>query len=626
MSSIEVVKSILLDTFKWFGSIIGLAFLFYITARLGLILAIPPGYATAIWLPSGISLAFILLFGNRVAGAIWVGSFLVNYQMSGNILIAGSIGLGSTLQALLGAYLVRKFVGFPNPLNNDKEIFGFLLLGGPVSCVLAATWGCSTLLLANQIIATDFLYNWFTWWAGDTIGVLVFTPFILIWTAEPREVWRERRLSLALPLCIMFSILIAFFMYTSRWKDEKIITNFDMQAKTLADAFEAGLPSLTNEASTRQFIDNMLVNATSKNMVLRIYDVNKLGNRNLQFSSSHFRSFNGLEWDKKITDANHQWLLKYTTAQNYLNVNQSWEVWVVPFCGVLLTGLLGALLLSVTGKAAMIEGVVTKRTTELRLANESLLKEIQQRQFAEASLALHTKELARSNAELEQFAYIASHDLREPLRMVVTYLQLLEREQHNQLDKNAKDYIGFAVDGAKRMQALISDLLTYSRIGTHQKKHELIDGEKVLKHVLDNLKFLIEESGAHITYDPIPYVVADNIQLGQLFQNLISNAIKFSDNKSRINIHIGVKKQKQDWLFSVEDNGLGISSEHFSRIFEIFQRLHPREKCPGTGIGLAVCKKIVEQHSGLIWVESTLGKGSIFFFTLPIPKVDDKAS
>lgn len=624
ISSIDMTsKHIFISMLKWLGSIIVLSSMFYLTARFGLILAVPPGYATAIWLPSGISLAFILLFGYRVAPAIWLGSFLVNYQMSGTFLIASSIGLGSTLQAMLGAYLVRRFIGFPNPLNNDREIFSFLLLGGPISCLLAATWGCSTIWLAHQIPGEDFLYNWFTWWTGDTIGVLVFTPFILIWTAEPREVWRQRRLSLALPLCIMFSILIAFFMYTSRWKDEKILHDFENQAKNITTHFEDQLATQKSALQTKVIIKDMIQESTSTNMVLRIYDVQNDGKQKLLYSSSSFHNFNGLAWHKLLKVGQQKLLLKFTTAQNYLRVSQSWEVWVVPFCGILLTGLLGALILGVTGKAAMIEGVVTMRTKELRLANESLLNEIKQRQLAEHALALHTKELARSNSDLEQFAYVASHDLKEPLRMIVTYLQLLEREYSNNLDKNAKDYIGFAIDGAKRMQALISSLLTYSGVGTQQHVLGLTNCETILNKVLDNLKIAIEESKAQITHDPLPTIMADNTQLMQLFQNLISNAIKYSD-KEVIKIHIGVQVHKNSWVFSIHDNGIGISSENFEKIFALFQRLHHRENYQGTGIGLAVCKKIVEQHGGRIWVESILGEGTTFYFTFPIVNIQKK--
>jgi PAS domain S-box-containing protein len=251
-------------------------------------------------------------------------------------------------------------------------------------------------------------------------------------------------------------------------------------------------------------------------------------------------------------------------------------------------------------------------------------RDITERKRAQEVLARQAQELARSNAELEQFAYIASHDLQEPLRMITSYLQLLERRYDNKLDADADEFIGYAVDGANRLQRLISDLLAYSRVNTRGKPFELVDCVVVMQHVLLNLKVAIEESGAVITHDTLPQVMGDARQLVQLFQNLIGNAIKFRADQPP-QVHIGVQQQENHsrggaacWVFSVQDNGIGIEPRYFDRIFLIFQRLHNREEYPGTGIGLAICKKIVERHGGQIWVESELGKGSTFRFTIPI--------
>lgn len=236
------------------------------------------------------------------------------------------------------------------------------------------------------------------------------------------------------------------------------------------------------------------------------------------------------------------------------------------------------------------------------------------------ALMHRTDELARSNRELEQFAYVASHDLQEPLRMVASYTQLLARRYKDQLDEDANEFIHYAVDGAMRMQALINDLLMISRVGTRGKALQPYDAAMALEHALINLRLAVGESGATITHDEMPRVMADGSQLTQLLQNLIANALKFHGGQAPA-IHIGAQPQGREWVISVKDNGIGIAPEFFDRIFVIFQRLHGKQEYPGTGIGLAVCKKIVERHGGRIWVESKPGQGATFLFSLSaVPK------
>lgn len=239
-----------------------------------------------------------------------------------------------------------------------------------------------------------------------------------------------------------------------------------------------------------------------------------------------------------------------------------------------------------------------------------------ERTRAEEQLHQTSRNLARSNSDLEQFAYVASHDLFEPLRMVTSYLQLLAKNYEGTLDASAKEFIGFALDGAQRMQALIHALLEYSRLETRGRSFELVDCEFVLETVMANLKVAFEENKATITHGPLPKVVADKVQLTQVFQNLIGNAVKFH-GASPPRIEVGAEQRGQEWIFSVRDNGIGIDPKNVGRIFVIFQRLHTRREYPGTGIGLALVKKIVERHGGRIWVESELGKGSTFYFSLP---------
>jgi PAS domain S-box-containing protein len=242
------------------------------------------------------------------------------------------------------------------------------------------------------------------------------------------------------------------------------------------------------------------------------------------------------------------------------------------------------------------------------------------RKRMERALQEKAEELERSNQDLEQFAYVASHDLQEPLRMISSYTQLLGRRYGDKLDADAHEFIRFAVEGSARLQALINDLLAYSRVGTRPRAFAETSMGEVLNRALKNLEIAVEESHARITSDPMPVVHGDAIQLTQLLQNLLGNALKFRGTKPAA-IHVGARREPGSngriWHFSVQDHGIGIAPEYFERIFVLFQRLHSREEYPGTGIGLAICKKIVERHGGRIWVESQPGQGTTFHFTIP---------
>ncbi|MBL8795023.1 MAG: PAS domain S-box protein [Planctomycetia bacterium] len=270
------------------------------------------------------------------------------------------------------------------------------------------------------------------------------------------------------------------------------------------------------------------------------------------------------------------------------------------------------------GRPSFLQGVAFDITgmkeaeMDLMALNQTLEQRVAERTREAEERA---QQLAQSNAELEQFAYVASHDLQEPLRAVASFARLLARRCHDQLDDNGRDYIERIVGGAVRMQTLITDLLTYSRVGRQGQGFAMTDSAGVFADVCGNLRVAVEESGAQLTADPLPMVWADRTELVQLLQNLIGNALKFRSDQP-LRIHIGCHQDGDRWLFSVRDNGIGIDPKYGEKIFLIFQRLHSRAKYPGTGIGLAICKKIVERHGGRIWVESTPNHGSTFHFTL----------
>ena len=267
------------------------------------------------------------------------------------------------------------------------------------------------------------------------------------------------------------------------------------------------------------------------------------------------------------------------------------------------------------GRRISNRDITDRKTTEeeLRKYREHLEELVKQRT---AELEKMTNELRRSNAELQQFAYVASHDLQEPLHVIKGFLNLFEKRYKDKLDEKGREFIGFTIDGAKRMQDLIRDLLEYSRVGHKGKEFKPTECSVILERVLFNLKAAIEGSGAQVTYNNLPTIMADATQFTSLFQNLIGNAIKFHGAEAP-KVHISAERKGDEWLFSVSDNGIGIDPKFIDKIFVVFHRLHTRNEYPGTGIGLALCKKIVEHHGGHIWVESELQKGSTFYFTLP---------
>jgi PAS domain S-box-containing protein len=276
------------------------------------------------------------------------------------------------------------------------------------------------------------------------------------------------------------------------------------------------------------------------------------------------------------------------------------------------------------GKSIWVDSAVNILKYEKNEFNGTLtvIYDITKQKQIEKSLKKVIEDLKRSNEELQQFAYVTSHDLQEPLRTIASFTQLLERRYKGKLDLDADEFIGYIVDATKRMQTLINDLLNYSRVRVTGDNFKLIDTEEIIHQTLSNLKALIKENSAVITHDPLPRVMADPGQLLQLFQNLIGNAIKFRKPEIPPKIHVSARKNEKnnEYVFSVQDNGIGMDPQYAKRIFTIFQRLHTQDEYAGTGIGLAVSKKVVEMHGGRIWVESKPGKGSVFYFTIPIKK------
>jgi signal transduction histidine kinase len=293
---------------------------------------------------------------------------------------------------------------------------------------------------------------------------------------------------------------------------------------------------------------------------------------------------------------------------------------------ILVSGALGDVTAVECIRQGATDYVLKDSLTRLPEVIRRALREKQERSLrlqAEKDLARKMEELARSNADLEQFAYVASHDLQEPLRMVTAYTQLLAERYRGKLDENADKFIGYASEGAQRMQILIQDLLAFSRVGRGDVASESVDCNAVMAEVLQTLTAAVEQSGAMVSYSGLPVVWAQATQMTQVFQNLVANAIKFR-GKDPPEISVTAENKEEKWVFSVRDNGIGIAPEHAQNIFVVFQRLHARTEYPGNGIGLAICKKVIEHNGGKIWVESQPGSGCCFKFTVPCPAIDKR--
>lgn len=524
------------------------------TARLGLALAIPPGLATAVWPPSGFALAALLLRGNRLWPGIWLGSFIANAlvlfpdkgltHLGISVLVIFSIAWGSVLQALLGAYLIRKLIA-PAERLFEHMAYVFQFAGVEIlACMSAATVGTASLWIAHFIMPDAVAGTWITWWLGDFVGVMVIVPACLC-VAQIKQATFLKGPRIVEALLFLLLLVVQCHLVFSRI----FPYSYSLFPFVIWAAFrfrEIGV------AAASLIVSFATVASTIKGE--GIFTI---------MSPDRYES------------------LLY--AQAFIAVYT-------------LTGMAMASILQ-----------------EGRRNAEEILE-------AEESLSKLAEKLDRSNKELEQFAYTASHDLQEPLRVITMYLDLLSARYKGKLDKQADDFIEYARAGADESQKLIRSLLEYAKVGSQGKSFKLTDLEAVLKQVLLHLELSILESNAVITHDPLPKIKADSVQMVQLIQNLISNAIKYRSPSRPLKIHVSWKKEESNLIFSVSDNGIGVDPQYQERIFGIFQRLH--SKSQGAGIGLAICKKIVERHNGKIWIQSEPDAGSTFYFSIPSKLTD----
>ncbi len=733
---------------------------YWLAGRLGLMLAIPPGYATAIWPAAGLAVAALLLLGGRYWPAVALGSTLLNVEVALEVggaalppalLVGGAIGIGAGLQAWLAQALVRRYVGWPSTLDQPRDVWLFMLLAGPLGCLLNGLWGSAVLALAGQISWAQYPYSAWTWWVGDVIGVLVLTPLLLVALLPS---WRHRLLGMALPLTMLYLAVVVAFVYVSRWEQQRLQSGFEEQADQFVDALTEELqqyalvaqavaahlqaqpessfaafqrfvePFQRSTAGVRAFAwlpllgpaereafvararrevrgdyfiweqagdglrrprgmaesyapvlyltpmsDNLGVfgfdplsdplrravyrrardegeiqltpplqlvqerraqggaiflapayrrsadslverraaimgyvavawrigdmlqaieEALDEGLQVQIRDISTSPAEEMLLAGEA-PGLHPLRWTTTLAVGGRVWELRFASTAAFGAGPGAWQAWAVLAIGLMLTATLGMFLLVVTGRAAQ--------------ERERMLEELQ-----------------RSNAELEQFAYVASHDLQEPLRTVTSYVELLEEELGDRLSGEERGFMRVAVQGAQRMQNLIRDLLAYSRVNLDADRRAAVDLGVVLERVRQALAGRIAESGATISVEgerPLPVVWADELQMTQVLQNLLSNALKYRRADLAPTVRIRVAREGRQWHLQVCDNGIGFPPAEASRLFEPFHRVQPRGEYEGTGIGLAIVKKIVQGHGGRIWAHSD-AEGAIFHLTLPV--------
>lgn len=766
---------------------------FFAAGKLALMLAVLPGYGTPIFPPAGIALGAVLLWGPRMLVGVAVAAFLLNVSGGGisanraealrQIVLYVTLTGGACAQAFCGADLIRRFVGNYKALTRSSEILKFLVLGGPVANLISSTVAVMALYFNGMLSREARLFTWWNWWIGDTIGMFVFTTILFVFFAEPRALWRKRRFTVALPLCLVLVLNLVVFLQEAEWERVNLKSSFERSANGLAErirkSFESHLDSLyaldgllahlpiedrnTFHTATqrwlrrypgiydfswiprvsferrKEFVDRarragfsnfeivepdvngnvvtapkrseyypsffvepyregetvlgydqstsverwgamsqardqgkpvaagpvkILQNIPRRFSMMVYLPVYRGRQTTVQERRENLRGFvkavirlgdiieastttrdaesyrillqdqgtpsgrvlyshppahdpgladgdarNAVYWQTNLVFADLGFWLRVSPSEVYWQRHRDQGPWVVLGAGFLMCGLLVAFLLTNTGTSFALE------------------RELAQRQKISEQLTINSEELSRSNADLEQFAYVASHDLQEPLRMISSYLTLLERRLAVHLNEETREFMFYALDGAERMRALILDLLEYSRIGRTGGNREVVELTSVLEKVLQNLQLAIEESGAEIAIGPMPSLTVVRAEVFQLFQNLLMNAVKYRSEDRVLRIEISARRDGERWVFGLKDNGIGIAPESVSRIFLVFHRLHPKTKYPGTGIGLAICKKIVERYRGKIWVESEPDVGSTFFFTLPAdPPSSEKAA
>ena len=583
--------------------LLGVAVLYYATARLGLVLQLPRTNASPVWPPSGVGLAAMLLFGLRVWPSITLGAFLANLMTLPQTLegfwASAAICLGNTLEVVVAWWLLRRLIPSLSLFERSRDVLWFTVTVG-IGCAVASTTGATAVWLAGIIPSEIVTRVWVTWWLGDTVGMLVLAPALYcLW----REPWLGLSVARAWELVALMALaLLTVELFFGRWVESPITASLPYVAivpSLLWAAFRFG----PREASAL----TVLVSAS--------------------IIGHTWKSLNWLTGQEAIASG-----IIAPFMNPAFTPNDSLLILQV------FLGALGITALSLAAAVAernrfhqelqavnlTLEQRVTDRTADLAQANQNLSLEIVERQHVQEELQRYSTALERSNQELDDFAYIASHDLKEPVRGINNYALFLREDHASQLDPEAQSKIQTIQRLTRHMEDLIESLLYYSRVGRAELSVQETDQNVILRDIIDSLHVSLQERGVEVRIpQTLPTIRCDRVRVGEVFRNLITNAMKYNDKAEKW-IEIGFdqsvpgKEGQTETVFHVRDNGIGILDKHRQAVFRIFKRLHGRtEFGGGTGAGLTIVKKIIERHGGRIWIESTVGQGSTFFFTLP---------
>jgi PAS domain S-box-containing protein len=657
-----------------------LTLIYFLMGKLGLALAFVHANASAVWPPTGIALAALLLFGLRVWPAILIGAFLVNVTTAVSVSTALGIAGGNTLEALIGVWLVRRYAGGAAAFERPQGVIRFVTLAAVGSTTVSATIGVLSLWIGGHAEATRLAEIWLTWWLGDAVGALVFTPLIVLWAkplSRPTRGWLEASALAATIVVIGWVVFIhrapiaylalpplvwAAFRFGRRgavtaavalsgialWGTlhgyGPFVVESPHESLLFLQAF-VGVITLTAlvlaadmrereraEGALRRARGELEASVQERTASLREAVRQLEESRSVLSEAQRVAHVGSWEWDiraDRVTWSDELYRIYGLHPDSGPMTYESYLERVHPddrekTAAAIRTAFAGAdsfefeeRILRPDGQVRVLHsrGYVEKDGVDVPRRMIGTCHDITERKAAEIELERRMEELARSNAELTVFTHVASHDLKEPLRTVASNVQLVERRMGKVDDPEVRRSIGFAVDGVRRMDEMITDLLEYSRAGRSSKV--AVDAGHALAGAVERIHSVVAETGARIENGSLPSVVADPNRLVQLFQNLLSNAIKYRDSARVPEIRVAAERQGPMWMIEIADNGRGFESDEADRIFDLFERLHQDHEIPGTGIGLAICRRIVETHGGRIWAESEPGRGSVFRFTLP---------